>query len=150
MTSSDTPRRILQDLPVNAFGTPSASNFRTSSSVGLKRQFHEVEDPSLPPAPLRSRITDYKPRLGPNVCQTFCQLDPILILTDPCKRRRPERLCQEQLLKKLRMQHGMRTRTRMRQSSKVRKIPVKVLGQNLGIRIWRETQWTRNRRKQQR
>ncbi|KAI4268978.1 MAG: hypothetical protein L6R38_007651 [Xanthoria sp. 2 TBL-2021] len=64
MTTSNTPRRILQDLPVNAFGTPGASNLPTSSTSSLKRQIHEVEDPNLPPSPLRSRLSDHTPSLG--------------------------------------------------------------------------------------
>ncbi|KAL8892525.1 MAG: hypothetical protein Q9192_005594 [Flavoplaca navasiana] len=52
MKNTHTPRRVLQNLPVNAFGTP------TSSHANLKRQIHEVEDPNLPPSPLRSRPSD--------------------------------------------------------------------------------------------
>ncbi|KAI4273092.1 MAG: hypothetical protein LQ337_004855 [Flavoplaca oasis] len=53
MKNTHTPRRVLQNLPVNAFGTP------TSSHANLKRQIHEVQDPNLPPSPLRSRPSDH-------------------------------------------------------------------------------------------
>ncbi|KAL8849244.1 MAG: hypothetical protein Q9221_005774 [Calogaya cf. arnoldii] len=54
MTTTTTPRRILQDV----------SNIATSSTSSLKRQIHEVEDPNLPPSPLRSRPSNHTPSLG--------------------------------------------------------------------------------------
>ncbi|CAO1599713.1 hypothetical protein XANCAGTX0491_003428 [Xanthoria calcicola] len=64
MTTPNTPRRILQELPVNAFGTPGVSNVPISSTSSLKRQLHEVEDPNLPPSPLRSRLSHHPSSLG--------------------------------------------------------------------------------------
>ncbi|KAI4222486.1 MAG: hypothetical protein L6R36_006107 [Xanthoria steineri] len=64
MTTPHTPRRILQELPVNAFGTPGVSNVPIPSTSSLKRQLHEVEDPNLPPSPLRSRLSHHPSSLA--------------------------------------------------------------------------------------
>ncbi|KAL8828803.1 MAG: hypothetical protein Q9170_006441 [Blastenia crenularia] len=67
-----TPRRVLQDLPVNTFGTPNATDIAPTSNVHLKRHIAEVDEPASPPFPSRFRVTNQTesakllpPRPGP-------------------------------------------------------------------------------------
>lgn len=76
MAKSSTPRRVLQDLPVNAFGTPNASTLSTSATSNLKRQIHQVEDPTLLPVLSRSRLAD-DIISRPNVWTTSRQAQPV-------------------------------------------------------------------------
>ncbi|KAL8728528.1 MAG: hypothetical protein Q9166_005350 [cf. Caloplaca sp. 2 TL-2023] len=58
MADSVTPRRVLQDLPVNTSGISKSSSLPTSTGTNLKRQIHEVEDPALAPVTSRARLAD--------------------------------------------------------------------------------------------
>ena len=56
MPDAATPRRILQDLPVNAYGTPNVATL--PDNLGLKRPVAEVEDRTAAPIATRLRISD--------------------------------------------------------------------------------------------
>ncbi|KAL8703390.1 MAG: hypothetical protein Q9201_003419 [Fulgogasparrea decipioides] len=58
MADTNTPRRVLQDLPVNTFGTPKAIHLPHPNGLKLKRPFQEVEDSASPPASSRPRLSD--------------------------------------------------------------------------------------------
>lgn len=51
--SQGTGRRILSDLNVNTFGTPSTTRFIAKGTTSLKRGINDVEEPESSPAPLR-------------------------------------------------------------------------------------------------
>ncbi|KAL8721139.1 MAG: hypothetical protein Q9225_002122 [Loekoesia sp. 1 TL-2023] len=58
MADTTSPRRILQELPVNTHGTSSASILPASTTVGLKRRIAEVDDPAAAPVASRLRESD--------------------------------------------------------------------------------------------
>ena len=55
MSNTSPTRRILGDLNVNTFGTPSTVRFIRKDSMSLKRGINDVEDPESSPAPSRVR-----------------------------------------------------------------------------------------------
>ena len=58
--SNPTPtRRVLSDLNVNAFGTPTRVRLLEKHTPSLKRGISDVEDPESSPAPSRVRSEPY-------------------------------------------------------------------------------------------
>lgn len=67
MAVSTTPRRALQDLPVNAHRTPTLFSPSLSSNTNMKRFITEVEDPAAAPPSSRLRLSEQTESLHPKV-----------------------------------------------------------------------------------
>lgn len=57
MAQTTPSRRALVDLPVNSFGTPSSTSVVGKTSMGHKRQIHEVEEPEFAQPTSRVRVS---------------------------------------------------------------------------------------------
>ena len=57
MADCGTPRRVLQDLPVNRFGTSKPLDLSSAVEAKVKRSISEVEDPAVAPVPSRLRTS---------------------------------------------------------------------------------------------
>ncbi|KAL8733046.1 MAG: hypothetical protein Q9181_003739 [Wetmoreana brouardii] len=68
MADTNTPRRVLQDLPINTFGTPKAVHLPPPIGLKLKRPFQEVEGSASPPASSRPRLSDDVENGQPPIC----------------------------------------------------------------------------------
>lgn len=60
MPEPSTPRRALQDLPVNTVGTPKALKLPSPAALYRKRSISEVDDPMLAPDSARVRGKDHE------------------------------------------------------------------------------------------
>lgn len=78
MAGSNTPRRVLKDLSVNTFGSPNASSDFHSNNVSLKRQIHEVDEPTLPPSSNRPRASDRAQPSSIKVRSSRMDIEPLI------------------------------------------------------------------------
>ncbi|KAL8788349.1 MAG: hypothetical protein Q9213_001746 [Squamulea squamosa] len=143
MTDSTSPRRVLQNLPVNSFGTPSTVNITTSSKIRLKRQIHDIEDPILPPASSRPRLADHNASLEPKVYQTSHAFNSVVMLTRSFYHRPSE----ERIQRNRPIEH--RTKTEMNSLETAHRIAAKFLYLGRYTQMQKATRWTHNRRQQQ-
>lgn len=67
MENPNTPRRVLQNLPVNTVGTPKALKLPSPAAVYRKRSISEVDEPIHAPSSTRLCAKDHEQRPVPKV-----------------------------------------------------------------------------------